>query len=78
MCLDLAGPAMQVTQETGVKIAANTPGQAVTDMADALLSLARDRDRLSGLGKAARQRVAEQFMWEAKGNYMRTIYEELV
>lgn len=78
MCLDLAGPAMQVTPETGVKIAASTPEQAVADMAAAMLSIARDRDRLARMSEAARQRVAHEFLWTAKGNAIDELYTRIL
>ena len=36
VCLDLGGPATQVTQETGIKVAARNPRQTVVDLAEAM------------------------------------------
>ena len=39
ICLDLGGPAIQVTQETGFKISAHTPEQTVRDLAKAIKNI---------------------------------------
>lgn len=42
ICLDQGGPAMQVTEETGIKVPAPSPEQAVQELATALARLAND------------------------------------
>lgn len=64
ICLDLGGPAIQVTQETGIKIPALSPGQVVSDLADALETLARDPLLRSSLGEAGRRRIEESIAWD--------------
>ena len=61
VCLDLGGPGVLVTPETGVAVAAETPTEAVAGLADALVALAADPDRRARLGDAARARVDRQF-----------------
>jgi glycosyltransferase involved in cell wall biosynthesis len=75
---DLAGTALQVTADTGVKVAAVTPRQAVEDFANALALLAGDPALRYRLGRAGRQRVAEQFNWEKKGDFLMKLYAKLV
>ncbi len=58
ICLDLGGPAVQVTKKTGFVIPAGTPDQAVEEMSRAILYLARDAGTRERMGRAARQRVA--------------------
>ena len=65
VCLDLGGPAEQVTPDVGFAIAALTPEQAVADMATAFVRLARDPRLRARMGLAARARVAERFIWES-------------
>ncbi|GBD39719.1 D-inositol 3-phosphate glycosyltransferase [bacterium HR37] len=78
ICLDLGGPALQVTEETGFKIPTRTPEQAVVEMAKAMLRLARDLDLRLKMGEA-RRRVWEEFSWERQGRQMKEIYrKELV
>jgi glycosyltransferase involved in cell wall biosynthesis len=78
ICLDLGGPAEQVTTETGFKVPANTPEQSVTDMAKAMVQLAEDVDLRVKMGQAGQQRVRELFTWEAKGKLFTQIYQDLI
>ena len=67
VCLDLGGPGLMVTPETGIKVAAISPEQAVADLAAALETLAADPGRRAGLAAAGRRRVEEHFTWDACG-----------
>lgn len=78
LCLDLGGPALQVTEETGFKVPALSPEQVVTDLAEALRRLAQDPVLRARLGKAARARVVEYFGWDKKGEWIREVYGEVV
>ncbi len=64
VCLALGGPAEQVVPDVGVAVPAVTPEQAVTDMAAAFVRLARDPDLRARMGRAARARVADRYIWE--------------
>lgn len=76
ICLDLGGPAVQVTEETGFKIHANTPEQAVRDIAKAMMSLAKDSELRLRMGEAGQKRVREAFSWKNKGLYLSKLYRE--
>jgi glycosyltransferase involved in cell wall biosynthesis len=78
VCLDLGGPTVQVTEQTGIKVPAISPEQAVRDLAMAMLHLAQDPDTKARMSKASRRRVEEQFAWTSKGDRMRQIYEGTV
>ena len=78
LCLDVGGPALLVTEETGFKVPALSPEQVVTDLAEALRRLAQDPALRARLGKAARARVAEYFDWDKKGEWIREVYGEVV
>lgn len=78
ICLDLGGPALQVTEETGFKIPARTPEQAVREMAEAMLRLARDPELRLRMGEAARRLVREEFSWERRGEQIRQVYAAAV
>ena len=77
VCLDLGGPRVQVTAETGIKIPAISPEQAVREMAAALERLAADPDLRERLGRGGRRRVIEQFAWSSKALAMRKVYEQV-
>ncbi len=78
ICLDLGGPAIQVTEETGFKIDAQTPQQAVVDIAESMNKLARDRQLVRNMGKAAQQQVSQNFSWSVFGERLDRLYLEVV
>ncbi|PSB59249.1 glycosyltransferase family 4 protein [Chamaesiphon polymorphus] len=78
ICLDLGGPAVQVTTETGVKVPVDTPELAISKLAEAMVRLAGDPDLRLKMGRAGQQRVRECYNWEAKGKQLAQIYEQIV
>jgi glycosyltransferase involved in cell wall biosynthesis len=78
ICLDLGGPALQVTEETGIKIAAITPDQAAADIAAALEQIAGDSLRRAQLGQAGRLRIERHFNSEMLGDQLALLYARLV
>lgn len=77
ICLDLGGPALQVTEDTGIKVPATSPEQVVHDLAAAFCKLASDPGLRARLSLGARKRVEEHFNWDEKGLIMAKIYESL-
>ncbi len=77
VCLNLGGPAIQITEETGFKIHAQTPEQTVSDLAKAMTVLAKDPNLRLRMGQAGHNRVREAFSWESKGRYFAQLYEEI-
>jgi len=78
ICLDLGGPALQVTEETGIKVPACTPDQVVADLAAAMLRLATDPILRIGMGHASQRRVEEHFDWDRKGEFLARVYADIV
>jgi glycosyltransferase involved in cell wall biosynthesis len=78
ICLNLGGPAIQVTDETGIKVSAHTPAQAVHDLAAAMTRLAEDSQLRVSMGQAGQRWVREEFSWEVKGESLAKLYEEIV
>ena len=78
LCLDLGGPAFQVTEETGIKVPATSPEQVVSDLAAAMTRLAGDSALRVRLGIAARQRVLEHFDWSGKGDWLSGVYRQVL
>jgi glycosyltransferase involved in cell wall biosynthesis len=74
VCLDLGGPGVQVNEETGIKVEASSPEQAVHEIADALLRLSGDPELRLKLCQAGRRRVKEVFSWNRKGEWMNEVY----
>lgn len=71
ICLDCGGPSLLVTEETGIKVPALSPQQAITGLAAAMQELASEPARLGRLGAAARRRVQEHFDWSNKTDFLR-------
>jgi glycosyltransferase involved in cell wall biosynthesis len=76
VCLDLGGPATQVSDETGFKIKAFDPEQAVIDLASAMIHLHQNPILWNQMSEAGRQRVLEDFNWDAKAILFSEIYKE--
>jgi glycosyltransferase involved in cell wall biosynthesis len=78
ICLDLGGPATQVTSNSGYKIPAHNPDQASRDIAAAMIELARDEELRRRLSCGARERVRHEFRWSSKAERFNTIYRRVV
>lgn len=77
VCLDLGGPALQVTPETGVRVPAIAPEQAVRDMAETIKQLAADPEGRRQMGVAGQARIAKEFSWQARGKVLQTLYARI-
>ncbi|MEB3219547.1 MAG: glycosyltransferase [Nostocales cyanobacterium 94392] len=78
ICLDLGGPAVQVTPETGFKVAAHTPEQAVEDLAQAMRRLAFEEELRLQMSQAAKNRVTQIYSWEQIGLSLSQLYQQIV
>lgn len=78
LCLNLGGPAVQVTDETGFKVAPLSPEQAVKDLADAMRQLALNPELRVQMGEAGRKRVCETFSWEVKAQNLTGLYQKIL
>ncbi|MGB0562638.1 MAG: glycosyltransferase [Spirulinaceae cyanobacterium] len=77
ICMDLGGPAVQVTAETGRVIPAKNPKQAIAALAAAMTELAQDPDLCQTLGRAGQKRIRDLYDWSVKGEYLSQIYQEI-
>jgi glycosyltransferase involved in cell wall biosynthesis len=77
ICLDLGGPGMIVSPESGVKVPALTPDQTVAGLAAAMMSLARDPELRRRLGRGARRRAHEVLRWDRKGEVLDQLYRSV-
>lgn len=78
ICLDLGGPAVQVTEKTGIKVSPFPPEQIVSQLASALYQLASDPILRAELARSARDRVAANFAWDRKALLLMEIYSKTV
>ena len=66
---------MQVTEQTGFKVPAQTPEQAIQDMSAAMQKLAHSHELRVEMGKAGRQLVNENFSWTVVGERLDALYQ---
>jgi glycosyltransferase involved in cell wall biosynthesis len=78
ICLDLGGPATQVTAECGFKIPARDPDQASRDIAAAMIELAQDKELRCRLSNGARERVRREFCWSTQAERFNSIYRQVL
>lgn len=76
--LNLGEPAIQVTDETGVKISADKPYQAVRNIAAAMIQLAKDPKPRGSMGQAGRRRVSQHYSRKVVGEHLNQLYTEIV
>jgi len=74
ICLDLGGPGLMVTDDTGVKVAARDPEQAVRDLAAAITRLAGSAELRARLAARGRERVRAEFDWDRRGDLLAHLY----
>ncbi|HIK06641.1 MAG TPA: glycosyltransferase family 4 protein [Trichormus sp. M33_DOE_039] len=77
ICLDLGGPAVQVTDETGFKIPVDEPYQVVRDLATAMIHLVKDSELRVNMGQAGRKLVSENHSWPVIGKRLNKLYLEV-
>lgn len=78
VCLNVGGPATQVTPQTGFVVEPGSPGETVARLTNAMLSLCADDEIRSAMGAAGRARVAAHYTWEKRVERFTEIYEEAI
>jgi glycosyltransferase involved in cell wall biosynthesis len=77
ICLDLGGPATQVTDKTGFKVYPGNPLQVIRDIGTAMVQLASDDALRKGKKRSARELIASHYMWEHKREFLSLVYKEV-
>ena len=77
LCLDLGGPATQITAETGVIVKAETSEEAVEKLAVQMQHLAGNQPLRDEMGRAAKQHVQNKYRWCKKVAVLAEIYASL-
>ena len=75
-CLDIGGPAAQITPETGFAAPATNPAEAVTSLAGFLEQIDRDRPLLARMSAAARAHVQKNYTMRQINAQMKMFYSE--
>lgn len=77
-CLDIGGPAAQITPDTGFAAPIANPAAAVAALAGFLEKINRDRALLARMSAAAKAHVRQHFTMRQFNAQMRTYYAEAV
>lgn len=76
--IDNGGPSEIVTGESGVKISADTYEGLVENYREALTRYVENPEALVPMGAAARERILENYSWEAVVSRMDELYRDLL
>lgn len=72
------GPGYTIGDTCGIAVPPEAPAQFAAGIAAAVRRLAADPDLVLRLGRAARERVATDFLWDRKVERMGEIYREVI
>ncbi len=78
VCLDIGGPASQITPETGFAAPATSPAEAVERMASFLTRVAVDRALLASMSAKAKERAHEKSSMRSMGVALDGFYRDAV
>jgi glycosyltransferase involved in cell wall biosynthesis len=78
VCFDVGGPAIQVTEESGIKVPVTSSEPAFEQLAKALVHLGENQRLRMQMGEAGRRRVRQLFSWDRKGELLRDLYLQVV
>ena len=78
ICLGIGGPAVLVTEKTGIIVLAQEPHQTVRDLAKAITCLAENSALRFRMGTAGQRLVRENYSWQTKGKNLAQLYEKIL
>jgi glycosyltransferase involved in cell wall biosynthesis len=76
--INVGGPGFHIKAEWGIKIEPESPEFVIRQMSDALEKLCVDENLRTELGKAAKRRAEEYYLWERLGERLQRIYEKVI
>lgn len=74
---DRGGPGFVVDDACGIRIAVTDPEQFATQIADAIRKLAAASDLVAAMGRAAREKIRREFLWDMKIERVGEIYKRV-
>jgi glycosyltransferase involved in cell wall biosynthesis len=77
VCVDTAGPGFHIRKEWGIKVEPRTKEMLVNELALALETLYKNEPLRRKMGKAARRRAKDYYVWEELGKRMEEIYQKV-
>jgi glycosyltransferase involved in cell wall biosynthesis len=78
VCLNLGGPSVQITEETGIKVDASGQTAAIAGLATAMDRLATQPELYREMAANGRLHVARSFVWPERARVVQGLYEKLV
>jgi glycosyltransferase involved in cell wall biosynthesis len=78
ICFDNYGPGELIGDEAGIKIPYSTYNQSIEDFAKALKELYINTALYDTFSKGARRRFENYYTWNAKGDALKSIYEDIL
>jgi len=78
ICVEVGGPAAQVSADSGIRVPASTPENVVDGLSSAMRTLMADAPARARLARAARDRAARVFSWSGKGELFRDLYARIL
>ena len=77
ICLNWSGMAISTDDSCAIRLPVTNPKQMPKDMADAIIQLIESPELRERLGNAARERIRTVFSWDAKGDFMEKLFDQL-
>jgi glycosyltransferase involved in cell wall biosynthesis len=78
LCLNLGGPATQVTSETGFRCSASYPTVAVQELSEAMKRIAGNPILHHAMGQAGRKRVCDHYLIKGRIQYFSECYRRAI
>jgi glycosyltransferase involved in cell wall biosynthesis len=75
---DRGGPGYVVDDACGIRVTVTDPERFACEIADAIRMLAAAPDLVASMGKAARERIKREFLWDAKIERIEKIYDRVL
>ena len=75
VCLNAGGPGMHITDECGIKIDPRSSEDATHQLADALQRLRQNEGLRLKMGRAARDRAEQVYLWDRLGERLMEVYQ---
>lgn len=76
--IDNGGPSEIVSEDSGIKVFGGTYDELVENYTAAMMCFLKDRKALLTMGEKARERALGYYSWEAVGQRMNMIYQDLL
>lgn len=78
ICLNLGGPAVQVTEEAGYIIDAVSKSDVIYQIADAMKEIVLHAGVIDEKGSAGQREVFNKLIWSSRALYLSRLYQEII